>query len=96
MRIFLNRKNFKKGVKGKIKSKKEIYLKHPEKEYDPLIPQIKEYLKNKEYIKTCEIQAQFSLGFPRAYKIMKQLIDLRYVNTETKYKVDLDELNSIF
>lgn len=88
MRVYMSSKNFnKKRPKGKIVSTREIFLKYPPKEYDPLYDEVKEFIKDKEYISMSGLQAHFSIGFPRAYKIMKQLKRDLYVFEETKYRV---------
>ena len=87
MRVFMSSKNLKKKQTGKIKSTKEVFLKYPLKEYDPLYDEVKEFIKDKEYISISGLQVHFSIGFPRAYKIMKQLIRDFVVFEETKYRV---------
>ena len=93
MKVFLDRKNFNKNIKGVVKSDKEIYLRHKEKVFDELLPQVKEFMKGEEYISISKLQRVFGIGFPRAYRIMQQLIYKNYVNVETKYRVNENELN---
>jgi len=91
MKVFLDRKNFNKNIKGKVKSNKEIFLHKKPIVTDELLPQVKEFIKDMEYISMCKIQEHFAIGFPRAYRIMKQLIALRFVEVEHKYKVNSSE-----
>ena len=93
MRVYMSSKNLKKKQTGKIKSTKEVSLKCPPKEYDPLYDEVKEFIKDKEYISISGLQAHFSIGYPRARKIMKQLIRDFVVREEVKYRVDNGGIN---
>ena len=47
MRVYMSSKNFNmKRPKGKIVSTREIFLKYPPKEYDPLYDEVKEFIKD--------------------------------------------------
>ena len=47
----------------------------PNDEYVDLLEKVKEYIKDKETISVSRIQGEFGVGYPRATKIMKQLIE---------------------
>lgn len=86
MKVYMNRDNFSKRTKGLIKSNKEIYPKPRKRLQDELLPDVIEFIKDKEYTAICQIQSKFSIGFPRAYKIMNQLISDGIVVVEKNIK----------
>jgi ribosomal protein S25 len=75
-----------------VKSNKVVFRTLKKKLEDELMPQVKDYIKDMDYISTFDLQKKFHIGFPRAYMILKDLIDGLYVREETEYKVDKDSL----
>ena len=55
------------------------------------LEKVKEYIKNKEIIYISRIQCEFEIGYPKALKIMSQLIDegLVEITADGKYLVKM-------
>ena len=58
---------------------------------DNYLEQVKEYIKENDAISISRIQAEFAIGYPRASKIMRQLIDegLVEITADGKYLVKM-------
>lgn len=60
-----------------------------DKGYDELLHLVKEYIKENDQISASRIQAVFEVGYPRASKILRQLIEEGLVEEveEFKYRI---------
>jgi len=88
MKVFMKKSNFLNLKKVVVKSNKEVYCKHRTTFKDELFNKVIDFIKDKDYISIAKIQQEFSIGYPRAHKIMQQLIKNFYVREELRYKVD--------
>ena len=87
VKVYMSSNNFNKKQSKKIVSNKEVFSKKSPKVYDELFEDVKEFIKGKGYIRIGEIQEKFGLGYPRARKIMQQLIQDCYIFEEVRYRV---------
>lgn len=95
MKVYMKSKNFEiEKNKVVVKKNKEVYKVQKDKVYDELLPKIKEFIKDKDTISISRIQSTFSIGYPRAYKIMQELIEKNWVVCETRYVVNKAELTN--
>ena len=92
MRLINNGVNYFTLTKNTTDSDKEATL-APQKEIvsndEELLKDIKKYMKDTGYISISRIQAEFAIGYPKASKIMRQLIDegLVEINADGGYLV---------
>ena len=88
MRVYTNKSKYEKIKNCAIKSDKVKCVTTQEKEEkDSLMPIILDYLKDRDTISASRIQSEFSIGYPRARKIMQQLIEDGYIEERTVYIV---------
>ena len=85
MRVYTNKSKYEKIKNCAIKSDKVKCVTTQEK--DSLMPIILDYLKDRDTISASRIQSEFSIGYPRARKIMQQLIEDGYIEERTVYIV---------
>ena len=81
MKVDTNKPKYEKIKNCAIVEQKE------KEEKDSLLLAVIDYLKDRETISASRIQSEFCVGYPRARKIVQQLIEDGYIEERTVYMV---------